>query len=180
MAKDGSVRGGSRVGSGRRSKSLKEKIDNGNPGGRKLTVMEFPEGADLKARKMPDPKDYMTAKQKVGGELGADEVFRETWQWLQERGCDKFVNSQLVEQYAMAVSRWIQCENAISDYGFIAKHPTTGGACASPYVAMAQSYMKQVNQSWYQIFQIVKENCSGEYGETPQDDLMERLLRRRS
>ena len=45
---------------------------------------------------------------------------------------------------------------------------------------MSQSYMKQVNQAWYQIYQIVKENCSVEYGgATPQDDAMERLLRAR-
>ena len=37
--------------------------------------------------------------------------------------------------------------------------------------------MKQVNQVWYQIYQIVKENCAVEYsGRNPQDDLMERLL----
>ena len=36
------------------------------------------------------------------------------------------------------------------------------------------------NQSWYQIYQIVRENASVEYkGATPQDDVMERLLRAR-
>ena len=81
----------------------------------------------------------------------------------------------------MSVSRWIQCEECISDYGFLAKHPTTGNAIASPYVSMSQTYMKQVNQIWYQIFQIVKENCSNDYGGlTPQDDVMERLLKART
>ena len=37
--------------------------------------------------------------------------------------------------------------------------------------------MSQTNRLWYEIFQIVKENCTGEYsGATPQDDIMERLL----
>lgn len=31
-----------------------------------------------------------------------------------------------MRNYAMSVSRWIQCEHAISEYGFLAKHPTTG------------------------------------------------------
>jgi hypothetical protein len=45
---------------------------------------------------------------------------------------------------------------------------------------MSQQYMKQVNQIWYQIYQIVKENCAVDYqGESPQDDVMERLLRAR-
>ena len=79
-------------------------------------------------------------------------------------------------QYAMSVSRWIQCEEVISEYGFLAKHPTTGSAIASPYVSMSQSYMKQVNQLWYQIFQIVRENCSTEFSGLPIDDAMEKLL----
>ena len=89
--------------------------------------------------------------------------------------------TDLVEQYAVSVSRWIQCEECISEYGFLAKHPTTGNAIASPYVSMSQQYMKQVNQIWYQIYQVVKENCSVEWqGSTPQDDVMERLLRARN
>ena len=76
----------------------------------------------------------------------------------------------------MSVSRWVQCEEAISEYGFLAKHPTTGNAIASPYVAMSQQYMKQSNQIWYQIFQVVKENCSVDYGGSPHADMMENLL----
>ena len=61
--------------------------------------------------------------------------------------------------------------------GFLAKHPTTGNAIPSPYVAMSQSFSKQANNLWYQIYQVVKENCSVEYkGATPHDDMMERLL----
>ena len=80
----------------------------------------------------------------------------------------------------MSVARWIQCEQAISEYGFLAKHPTTGVAIASPFVSMAQQYLKQINQLWYQIYQVVKENCSVDYGgASPNDDLMERLLNAR-
>ena len=90
------------------------------------------------------------------------------------------MNVQLINQYAMSVARQIQCEQCISEFGFLAKHPTTGNAIASPYVSMLQQFTKQVNQSWYQIYQIVRENCSVEYkGATPQDDVMERLLRAR-
>ena len=179
MARDGTARGGPRAGSGRKSKALTEKMETGNPGGRKLKVMELPDTPDLKGEDVPDPKDYLSAKQKNGSPLCADEVFKETWLWLKERGCEKLVSTQLIEQYAMSVARWLQCEQAISDYGFLAKHPTTGAACASPYVAMSQQYMKQVNQVWFQIFQIVEENCSVEFQGTPQDDMMERLLRSR-
>jgi hypothetical protein len=129
---------------------------------------------------MPKVKDYMTATQKNGQFFCAEDVYAETWIWLKERRCQELVSPQIIQQYAMSVARWIQCETAISEYGFLAKHPTTGAAIASPYVTMSREYMKQVNQCWYQIFQIVKENCSTEFqGASPQDDLMERLLKAR-
>ena len=180
MAKDGTARGGQRPGAGRKSKALTEKLAAGNPGHRPLTVMDLPDGVDLDCVDMPEPSEYLKAKQRNGGEFAAEKIYKITWLWLKERGCEKLISQQLIEQYAMSVSRWIQCEDAISEYGFLSKHPTTGAACASPYVAMSQQYMKQVNQVWYQIFQVVKENCSSDFsGNTPQDDVMERLLRTR-
>lgn len=119
-------------------------------------------------------------KTKDGHDLCAEDVYRETYGWLRQRKCEKLVSRQLIDQYAMSVARWIQCEQAISEYGFLAKHPTTGGAIASPFVSMAQQYLKQINQLWYQIYQVVKENCSVDYGgASPNDDLMERLLNAR-
>ena len=119
----------------------------------------------------------MAARQKNGKELLAVEVYERTWTWLHERGCAHLIPAQILEQYAMAISRWIQCEEAITEYGFLAKHPTTGNAIQSPYVAMSQNFMSQTNRLWMEIYQIVKENCSSEYGgATPQDDVMERLL----
>lgn len=80
----------------------------------------------------------------------------------------------------MSVARWIQYEEAITEFGFLAKHPTTGNAIQSPYVAMSQNFMSQTNRLWMEIYQIVKENCASEYsGATPMDDAMERLLRAR-
>lgn len=176
MAKDGTNRGGARVGSGRKSKALVDKINTGSS----AMIMELPEPQFFEGEDVPPIKDYLRAKQKSGKDLCAEEVYKETWDWLKARSCERLVNKQLIEQYAMSVSRWIQCEECISDYGFLAKHPTTGNAIASPYVAMSQTYMKQVNQIWFQIFQVVKENCSVEFdGSTPQDDVMERLLKTR-
>lgn len=65
MAKDGTARGGARAGSGRKSKALKEKLDSGNPGGRKLTVMELPAESDLSGEDVPEPKSYMLDRQKT-------------------------------------------------------------------------------------------------------------------
>ena len=171
MAKDGSGRGGARPGAGRKPKALTEKIAEGRP----AEVMMEP--AELEGVDVPPVKDFLKSPQKSGRELVAEEVYNETYAWLKARGCEKLVTVQMVEQYAMSVSRWIQCEEIVSSTGFLAKHPTTGAAIASPYVTMSQSYMKQTNYCWMQIYQIVKENCSAGYGgANPHDDLMERLL----
>ena len=151
MAKDGTNRGGARMGAGAKKKPLADKIAEGNPGKRALTVIDFDShAADLEGQPMP------------------------------ERGCSSLVSPQLLERYAMSCARWIQCEEAVTEFGFLAKHPTTGNAIQSPYVAMGQNYMSQTNRLWMEIYQIVKENCASEYtGSNPQDDVMERLLRAR-
>ena len=131
----------------------------------------------LHAVDVPAVGHALAAKQKNGKDLLAMEVYEETWKWLAERNCAQLIPAQILEQYAMAISRWIQCEECITEYGFLAKHPTTGNAIPSPYVAMSQSFSKQANNLWYQIYQVVRENCAVEYrGATPHDDMMERLL----
>ena len=175
VAKDGTSRGGARVGAGRKNKALNDKIREG----RSDSAMVLPEPASFSGEDVPPVKEYLTARQKNGKNLAAAEIFEEVWLWLKQRGCDGLVSRQLIEQYAMTVSRWIQCEECISEYGFLAKHPTTGNAIASPYVSMSSQYMKQSNQIWYQIYQVVKENCSTPYSGTPHDDMMERLLQSR-
>ena len=173
MAKDGTMRGGSRAGSGRKSKPISEKINQGSD----AFVPSFPDPTELNGEDVPPVKDFLKASQKSGVDLCAEDVFRSTFLWVKERGCDRYVNTQLIEQYAMSVSRWVQCETMVSEYGFLGKHPTTGAAIVSPYVTMSQTYLKQVNQCWFQIYQIVKEDCSVEYGgASPHDYLMERLL----
>ena len=166
---------------GRPKKALADKIADGNPGKRPLTVIDFKDStADLEGHDMPKPSEFLSAKQKDGTELQAVEIYRNTWEWLSVRGCAAIISPQLIERFAMASARWIQCEMITSQLGFLAKHPTTGAAIQSPYVAIANTYMTQANRLWSEIFQIVRENCTSEYtGANPQDDVMERLLRAR-
>jgi hypothetical protein len=132
--------------------------------------------SDYKGEDIPEPSAYLSARQKDGKALGADALYIETWKWLRDRGCEKFVNPRLIESYAQAFTRYIQCEEAISTYGLLGKHPTTGGAMASPFVQMSQSFLKQANLLWYEIFDIVKQNCTIAFVGNPQDDIMEALL----
>lgn len=84
---------------------------------------ELNDAADLTGEDMPNPSDYLSARQRDGKPLGADDLFRQTWQWLKDRGCERLVNPRLLEAYAQAFARYIQCEEAISTYGLLGKHP---------------------------------------------------------
>lgn len=175
MAKDGTNRGGvPRIGAGRKRKSLNEKILEGKTEKSTSTIENKP--AEYSNQITP-LKDFMTAKQKNGEDLQTAEIYAELWNWLVERGCEKLIDNQLLEQYVMSVARWRQCEDYISRLGLIGEHPTTGGEMISVYVKMAQDYQKQINQLRYQIYSIVKENSSMECSMTTHADGMEMLFR---
>lgn len=170
--------GGARPGAGRKKKALSEKLLDGNPGKGKLTKLQFgmqetqPTGED-----MPPIAEYLKQVTKNSEQNHTAEIYESTWRWLHERGCDQFVKKELIEQYALYMTRWIQCEEGINQFGLLAKHPTTQLPIASPYVSMGMSFMKQANVLWLQIYQIVKDNCETPLGKSnPNDDLMERLL----
>ena len=94
---------------------------------------------------------------------------------MKERKCEKLVNKRLIESYAQAFARFIQCEEATSTYGLLGKHPTTGGVITSPFVQMSNLYQKRANLLWYEIYDIVKQNCTEVYDDSD-DDMMEHLL----
>jgi len=177
MAKDNTNRGGVRIGAGAKPKPLYDKILEGNPGKRNLTVLSF-EGSDaLIGEPMPPPHEFLNAQQADGETTLASEIYETTWTWLNKRRCSHLIPPLLIEKYAQSVARWAQCEAAINNYGFLAKHPTTGKEIQSPYVSIGQSYMKQANNLWFQIYQAVRENNAADYsGPTPHDDVMERIL----
>ena len=62
---------------------------------------------------------------------------------------------QVLERYAMCAARWIQCEESLTTYGLLGKHPTTGQPVMSPFVNMSSTYMNQTNRLWNEIFQII-------------------------
>ena len=145
-------RGGARPGAGRKKSAVKDKAENGNPGGRKLEVLDIPEveGVD-----MPKPHDFLSAEQRDGSVLQAQEIYTETWQWLKGIGCAAKVSPQLLERYAMCSARWVQCEEMTNRMGFLSKHPTTQKPIPSPFINIGINYMNQAVRLWNEIFQIV-------------------------
>lgn len=139
MAKDGTNRGGARIGAGRKRQALKETI-----------AVEM--NHDFK---IPEPKTYLSEGQKGGGKTCAEQIYRETYDWLASRDCAESVNPQLVEAFAQAMARHIQAEESVSKAGFLARHPTPGESMANPLIRISLDYLKSAQASWYQIQQLM-------------------------
>ncbi len=162
------MRGGKRPGAGRKKKALTEKLEN-NIYNKKLEKLAF--SSDLRGEDMPEPDIYLSEQTKGMSENIGREVYVKTWQWLKARGCEKYVSSQTIEQYAMCVARWRQAEKAIHTFGFLAKHPTTQLPIASPFIKISQDFLKQSAMLWTQIYQVVKENCTESFNVNEMDPM---------
>ena len=70
---------------GRPKKAIADKIADGNPGKRPLTVIDFKDSAaDLEGQAMPKPSEFLSAKQKDGSTLCAAEIaFADIEGWQQ-------------------------------------------------------------------------------------------------
>ena len=128
MAKDGTYRGGRRVRAGDKPLPAAEKLQSGQtvqimkndipdlePS--ELEAVDLPEGAVLQGVDMPKPGDYLSARQKNGVPLGADEIYKETWLWLKKRGCENLVNKRLIESYAHYNLTCEYCGKEFESYG---------------------------------------------------------------
>lgn len=166
MAKDGTNRGGMRIGAGRKRKSLEERILDGE--------MIAPEIYSQEDFKIPTPKKYLTVDSK-NGKVYSGEVYRETYEYLKGHSCAEIVPPQLVSNFAETISQHIQAEEIIKQTGFLSRHPTTSEPMANPLVRISLDYLKMAQQIWYTIFQIVKENSVSTGGSAT--DTMELILR---
>lgn len=166
MAKDGTLRGGARIGAGRPKQNFSD------------NVIDFPalEVADLQSEDIPPPKDYLTAEQKGGGKTYAAEIYHETYKWLKANKCENLITKEQIENFAEISARQIQCQQLIDEYGFLSRHPTTNAPISSPFVKMSLDYMRQATNLWQQIYNVVKQNFSRSYKSGSANDNMEKLL----
>ena len=58
----------------------------------------------------------------------------------------------------------MECEAINSKVGLLAKHPVSGVPIPSPYVQLAAIYLRQSDAAWTKIYEIVKANCTNEFG----------------
>jgi len=157
--------GGYRANAGRPKKSATEKILNGNPGRRTIEILDFEDGTEL-----PDkPADWLSSKGK--------EIWKEVYQWLKNIGCTKGILPCNLDEYAHCKSRWMECEEAITTHGILVKNEK-GKPVQNPCILTAQQYLRQTNEVWAKIYQVVRETKLSCYDDnSPNDDIMENILR---
>ena len=97
--------------------------------------------------------------------------------WLKGIGCTTGILPYNLEEYAFCKARWLECEDMNTKHGLLVKDPSNGKAMPSPFVAMAQQYLKQTNDVWSKIYLVVRESKLSKWDEkNPNDDIMEKLL----
>lgn len=171
MAKDGTNRGGARIGAGRPRKSAAEKqLETGE---KKSQTTQTP--TIFKPKKIRAPR-YLKEPLKNGGENPAVKIFTAAHDWLAKFGLSESIPPQLIENFAQTAGRHIQCEQEISRAGFLVRHPATGEVLANPLVKISLDYLKAAQQVWYQVNQLVRER-GVEVAGGDGADAMEKILR---
>lgn len=160
--------GGYRPNAGRPKKSATEKILNGNPGKRKIEVLEFEEGTELPNK----PATWLSQK--------AKEIWNDVYEWLNKIGCKKGILPCNLDEYAHCKSRWLECEQAVTTHGILVKNDK-GKPVQNPCIVMAQQYLRQTNEVWNKIYVVVRDTKLSNYDDnSPNNDIMENILRGKS
>ena len=148
MAKDGTRRGGARVGAGRPRKQKPE-----NP----EAVLQIVTVNDAERESFPTFNRDLCDAKGAYSLTDAENVYYSVFKFARANSADGRVPKELVELFAVTYSRWVQVEKDISKEGFTAEHPTTGAPCKSPLVDVSNTYSKQAHNYWYSIWSAIKD-----------------------
>ena len=150
---------------GRPKKPIADKVLEGNPGKRELTVVKF-DGGEKPEPKRPGtaqpPKSrvprgmpsYLDIAAKEGGDVlpSVGEIFAMLSAWIASSGCADIVAPSLLEDFAFLRRGYLECEYMNRKLGRIASGKR------SPYVNMALDYQKAMMAVYNQIWMIVSQN----------------------
>lgn len=193
MSKDGINRGGRRVRAGAKPEALNDKLAAGRPATRLTTPAELDvfdldgtdigDGALLAGEPMPRTRRIPIgrAARRPAARCGADLVYRETWNWLDERGCTEFVSKRLIEQCEPGVRplRPVRARRFPSSVCSANTPPQELRSPARSWPCRSRSASRPTcTGTGTEIFDIVRATCTTDYsGTTPGDEVMEQLLK---
>jgi len=171
--------GGKRPGSGRPRKPLADKLLEGGSDKRKPKVLKF-DGTDGNAEKSrpeyPERLAVYDPRWDVG-EPSSQNIWRETADFLEKTGCLHLINPGFIEEYAVLKARFYESERLVSKLSIVYQEKQHGNLEENPAIDAGMKYFKAAEIVWDKIWKIVQQNSEGAYGETPNDDMMAKLLR---
>lgn len=162
MAKDGTRRGGARLGAGRKPKtnSIKKSVKKVD---------------DILKNTRVSKEEYEQYPQ--CGELlkgtTAEEIYYSVYKFADQRGACDDLAQEIVELFAMSYSRWAEAEKKLNEQGLTAPHPVTKLPCKSPFVNVSESYSKQAQNYWYIIWSVLKEHTEPADEYDPMEELLD-------
>lgn len=157
-------RGGFRSNAGRKKKSKEQKILEGTYKEHAISTENLPAPViriEVVDNDVPSLKEYMTRTQKNGNKLQVGDEYKRALEWIKNSGCSAFVPANLIEQYVMNRCRYIELQNAVSDYGYIVKKGINGNIQPNPLFQLLFEQEKMMNASYDKIDAIIRQNTVG-------------------
>ena len=155
--------GGARAGAGRPKKPLNEKIIEGNPGKREITVVKFKNQLEKTKLEKPSQIKIPAFLEQCGKEgdatlPSAKELYGLLKEFVDSSGCGHLVAPNLIEDFSHLRRAYLECEYMNRKMGRIANGKR------SPYVTMAVDYSKQAMSIFDRIWNIIAQNSEQPYG----------------
>jgi hypothetical protein len=146
-------KGGKRIGAGRKKKEVVVGVPKHN------AVADTDNcAAELVGEDMPQPNEYLSRPTHgMTAQKRGVQIYERTWNWLKVRDCEKLINPENLQLWALQVAKYEQLMDAIDQYGHLAKHPTTGQACRTPFEETAERYLKRATSLWAGIEALIAE-----------------------
>jgi hypothetical protein len=152
-------RGGARPGAGRKpSKSLAEKLESGNPGGRPLKRVEFSgcEGDSNVNYMAPDFMRLMDAA--VPGIPTPTVIFEETVEYLRPSGCLHLIPVLLLGDYVLAKYQLLIAQYQLAKTGILTQDEGKTEIYITPFTEAMLKLQKNALATWAPIWDIVSKN----------------------
>ena len=157
-------RGGYRPNAGRKKKPLADKIAEGNPGKRPLTVIKFEHGLSLNDGKPPDLPDFLNQHGRECDEIlpAAQALYDSLYDLIERSGCADKISAHLIHDFVHLRRAYLEAEWAARRYGRAFSVVDKDGnktAKRNPYVQIALDYQKAADAQYQRIWTIISQNC---------------------
>jgi len=152
-------RGGARPGAGRKpSKSLAEKVQVGNIGGRPLKRVEFP-GTDYDSNaKYMTPDFLRLMDSEIPGIPTPTVIFEETVEYLRPSGCLHLIPVLLLGDYVLAKYQLLIAQYQLAKTGILTQDEGKTEIYITPFTEAMLKLQKNALSTWAPIWEIVSKN----------------------